>query len=165
MDRHTQRRITLVERSAIPTLDILFAFGPIVPFVAGAILAWWLTGPRAFLVLQATALWGCAILLFLSGVRRGLSFRTEGGPTLAQLATMLMLYGLGLSALAAAWLDALAQAFGLLLAGYVAIVVLDPIAARRGEAPLYFDRLRRLQMPFAILSLASALVRLGFPSA
>jgi hypothetical protein len=43
--------------------------------------------------------WGSAILIFLGGVRRGLSFRTPGGPTKAQIATMFWLFGLGLLAL------------------------------------------------------------------
>ncbi len=42
-------------------------------------------------------------------------------------------------------------ALGLLIVGYVAIAVLDPIAARRGEAPLFFERLRPFQMPLAVL--------------
>jgi hypothetical protein len=39
-------------------------------------------------------------------------------------------------------------------AGYTIVFVLDPIAARRGEVPLYFGRLRRLQIPIGLLALA-----------
>jgi hypothetical protein len=107
--------------------------------------------------LQLTAIWGTAILLFLSGVRRGLSFRTEGGPTWRQMATMLALFGLGLCSLAAIWLNAVMWALVLLLVGYFAVFVLDPIAATLGEAPLYFRTLRRLQMPIIMLSLIAVI--------
>ena len=112
-------------------------------------------GRRAALLL--TLLWGCAILLFLSGVRRGLSFRTEGGPTLTQMATMIGLFSLGFVALALAILDEAVAALVLLLVGFGAIAVLDPIAARRGEAPLFFARLRPVQIPIALLSLTALL--------
>ena len=151
---HDQRRIEVVETDEIPRLDILFGFGPTVPFIFGVVAAWWFPEPWRLVALQLTALWGSAIMLFLSGVRRGISFRTEGGPTWSQMATMLMLFGLGLSSLAALWLGQVIWALILLLAGFSSIFVLDPIAARRGEAPLYFERLRRLQMPIVVLALA-----------
>jgi hypothetical protein len=155
-DDQDQRRIELVESSDIPRLDIVFGFGPTLPFICGVAIAGLGAEPWRVIALQLTALWGSAILLFLSGVRRGLSFRTEGGPTLAQMLTMLALFGLGLGSLGSLWLDALLPAFALLLAGYAMIFVLDPIAARRGEAPLYFRRLRRIQIPIILLTLALA---------
>jgi uncharacterized protein DUF3429 len=147
------RRIEVVEINEIPRLDILFGFGPTVPFVAGAVLAWWLPQPSRMIALQLVGLWGSAILLFLSGVRRGLSFRTERGPTWSQIVTMLALFCMGLGALAALLIDALLVALLVLLAGFGAVVVLDPIAAHRGEAPLYFSKLRRLQMPIVLVAL------------
>jgi Protein of unknown function (DUF3429) len=151
---HDRRRIEVVETNEIPRLDILFGFGPTVPFIFGVVVAWWFPEPWRLIALQLTALWGSAIMLFLSGVRRGLSFRTKDGPTLSQMATMLMLFGLGLSSLGALWLGQVIWALVLLLAGYSSIFLLDPIAARRGEAPLHFERLRRLQMPIVVLTLA-----------
>jgi hypothetical protein len=97
------------------------------------------------IALQLTALWGSAIILFLSGVRRGLSFRTEGNLTWSQMTTMLALFCLGFFSPVAFWLDQVIWVLVLLLAGFSSIFVLDPIAARRGEAPLYFERLRRHQ--------------------
>ena len=161
MDKDAQRRIAVIERATIPPLDLSFAFGPMIPFVIGAALAWWFPEAGSRLALQATALWGCAILLFLSGVRRGASFRTEAGSTWAQIATMLALYALGCGARAAAWFDALVVCLSLLLVGYAVIFLLDPVAARRGEAPHYFTRLRRLQIPIALLALTLALLRAG----
>ena len=121
--------------------------------MAGAAAAWWLPQPSRMIALQLVALWGSAILLFLSGVRRGLSFRAEGGPMSAQMATMLALFCMGVGAIAALLIDALLVALIVLLAGFGAVFVLDPIAARRGEAPLYFSRLRRLQIPIILLAL------------
>jgi Protein of unknown function (DUF3429) len=124
-----------------------------VPFVAGVVAAWWFPEPWRVVALQLTALWGAAILPFLSGVRRGLSFRTEGGPTWRQIATALTLFCLGSCALAAIWIDSVAWALVPLIIGYCAIFFLDPIAADAGEAPLYFRTLRRLQMPIIIVAL------------
>jgi hypothetical protein len=158
MDDPKGRRIEVFEPGAIPRLDIIFGFGPTIPFVLGAAAAVGFEEPWRQMALQITILWGSAILLFLAGVRRGLSFRTEGGPTWAQMATMLMLFGLGLCSLAVVSLDRLIWAFALLLIGFTAIFVLDPIAARRGEAPLYFEHLRRLQIPIILVALAVSAV-------
>ena len=127
------------------------------PFVAGVVAAWSFPEPWRLVALQLTALWGTAILLFLSGVRRGLSFRTEGGPTWRQMATMLTLFCLGSCSLAAIWLDFVAWALVPLIVGYSAIFLLDPIAADAGEAPLYFRTLRRLQMPIIMFALIIAI--------
>ncbi len=152
------RTIRAYEPRGVPWLSVVFGYGPMLPFLAGAGLVWWLRGPPAEAIFTLTLLWGCAILLFLSGVRRGVSFRTEGGATLAQIATMLSLFGLGYGALVAFALGKPVVALGLLIAGFLEIAILDPIAARRGEAPLFFARLRPWQIPLAILGLAALLV-------
>jgi hypothetical protein len=153
-----EHRVT--ESRRVPALSLVLGYGATLPFVAGAAAAWLLGrgGPAAALAADLTVLWGGAILVFLAGVRRGLSFRTEGGPTLAQLATSLGLFTLGLAALAAPRTGA---GLALLLAGYLALAVLDPWAARRGEAPLFFARLRPLQMLVPIASLAALLARVA----
>ena len=151
------RTITAYEPRETPWLSVVLGFGPMLPFVAGAAGAWLLRGDIGELALTLTVLWGCAILLFLSGVRRGVSFRTEGGPTILQIATMLALFCLGFAALLASTFGWTSSALALLIAGYGLIAVLDPIAAGRGEAPLFFARLRPFQIPIAILSLAALL--------
>ena len=156
-DDETGRTIRAYETRAVPWLSVVFGYGPMLPFVAGAVLVWVLRGPMAEAVFTLTLLWGCAILLFLSGVRRGVSFRTEGGATLAQIATMLSLFLLGYGALLAFALGKPVIALGLLIVGFTEITILDPIAARRGEAPLFFERLRPAQIPLAVLSLAALL--------
>ncbi|WP_232629647.1 DUF3429 domain-containing protein [Methylobacterium sp. Leaf118] len=151
------RTIRAYEPRAVPWLSVVFGYGPMLPFLAGAVLVWLLPGRAAETVFTLTLLWGCAILLFLSGVRRGVSFRTEGGATLAQIATMLSLFLLGYGALLAFALGKPALALGQLIVGFTAITILDPIAARRGEAPLFFERLRPAQIPLAILGLGALL--------
>ena len=160
MDNHPDSRtLHVTEPRRVPWLSVVFGYGPMLPVLAGAAAAWagrgeaWGEG-----ALTLTLLWACAILLFLSGVRRGLSFRTEGGARLSQIATMLGLFSLGFAALVLTMLDRSVAALVLLLLGYTAIAVLDPIAARRGEAPLYFARLRPTQIPLALLGLAALLV-------
>ncbi|WP_370692792.1 DUF3429 domain-containing protein [Methylobacterium sp.] len=173
MTDQDNRTLTVTEPGAVPWLSVVFGYGPMLPFAAGAAAAWWLGGTRGGawdgtwggtrgetwggVMLSLTTLWGCAILLFLSGVRRGLSFRTEGGPTWVQIATMLGLFLLGFSALVLTAGGAPGPALVLLIVGFTGIAVLDPIAARRGEAPLFFARLRPLQIPIAIVSLCALL--------
>lgn len=150
---HT-RTILSTENAATPALSLLFGYGAMAPLVVGTILAWVLPLPAGLLARNLTVVWGCAILLFLSGVRRGLSFRTPDGPRLAQLATMLWLFALGFIAtvFAAAPLGPL-----LLAAGYASVAVLDPVAARRGEAPLFFARLRPVQMAIPVICMLALL--------
>jgi hypothetical protein len=155
--RQDARKVTVTERPEVPWLAALFGFGPMLPLVAGAAFAWLRRDDLGGAVQFLTIHWACAILLFLSGVRRGLSFRTEGGETLAQVATMLGLFGLGFLALLAVALGQTVPALVLLILGFTGIALLDPVAARRGEAPLFFARLRPLQMPLAILGLAGLL--------
>ncbi len=151
----TGRTITAHEPRRIPWLDLVFGFGPMLPIALGAGSAWWLNGrPLDYLVGLFTLLYAASILLFLAGVHRGVSFRTEGGPQLSQLATMLTLYGLGLASLLCAVVGKAVPALAMLILGFCAVAVLDPIAARAGEVPLAHARLRPLQMPIAIVSLA-----------
>ena len=160
MDDHPDgRTLHVTEPRRVPWLSIVFGYGPMLPFLAGAAAAWgWRGEAWGDAALTLTLLWGCAILLFLSGVRRGLSFRTEGGARLTQVATMIGLFSLGFAALVLAVTDWTVAALSLLLLGFAAIAILDPIAARRGEAPLYFARLRPVQIPLALLGLAALLV-------
>ena len=110
------------------------------PFAAGAIAAWMF---RDATPIRLTIIWGGGILAFLAGVRRGLSFRTPGGEAFAQIATMLWLFMLAVAALASPWLVSAAT---MLLVGYISVAILDPRAAARQEVPLFFARLRPLQM-------------------
>jgi hypothetical protein len=155
MDDETEFRLT--EHRSIPWLGIVFGYLPMAPFVAGAAGAWLTRDIVRAALLDLTILWAAAILLFLAGVRRGLSFRTPGGPRGSQIATMLGLFCLGLLALLAERGGLVILALGLELVGFAALTLLDPVAAERQEAPLFFARLRPLQMPIAVASLAALL--------
>ena len=72
------REIDVVERDEVPWLSVLFGYGPMLPFVAGALAAWLLQGFWRSEAILLTVIWSASILAFLAGVRRGLSFRTVG---------------------------------------------------------------------------------------
>jgi hypothetical protein len=140
------------ESPQTPLLGLVFGWIAMLPFVFGALATWALTDSHH--AVAATVTWGGAILAFLAGVRRGLSFRTPGGESSAQIATML---GLFLLALAALSIDSQMVAVVVLLIGYVAIAVLDPIAAARREAPVFFAHLRPVQMLIPVGCLSAIL--------
>ncbi len=152
------RRLLITEHSDVPALSILLGYGPMVPFVVGAATACATQGALKDIAILFTVIWAGSILSFLAGVRRGLSFRTEGGPTIMQIASMFVLFVLALLSILSAVLGKMIIAIGLLLAGYILIFILDPRAAKMGEAPLFFARLRRPQMAIAIGSLAVLMV-------
>ena len=151
------RTITAQERPEVPWLSVVLGYGPMLPFLAGAGAVWTLNGfwrGESFLL---TMIWANAILAFLAGVRRGLSFRTQGGPTLTQIATMFGVFVLALASLLALVHDVPRTSVGATLLGFAAMSVLDPIAAARGEAPLFFARLRPPQLAIAVVGLAALL--------
>jgi hypothetical protein len=147
-----RRTLTIEERDRIPWDGLILGYGAMLPFVAGAAAAW-LWPEAAERAARWTALWGGAILIFLSGVRRGLSFRTPGGPRWPQLAMFAWLFWAGLAAL----LLPPGWALWVLLAGFASLMALDRRAALRGEAPLYFARLRPWQMAVPVLCLGALL--------
>ncbi len=146
-------RFTIEERPEVPVLGLLLGGVAMVPFALLAGLLW--LGPAVWApaALRWLVCWGAAILAFLSGVRRGLSFRTPGGERAVQIATMAWLY---LLAIAALLVTAPVVALALLMAGFLSIAVLDPAAARRQEAPLFFARLRPVQMTVPLAGLAAS---------
>lgn len=136
-----------------PPISLFLAYIAMVPTAAGAMVAASasLASPRAAgAVSRLTVAWAGAVLCFLAGVKRGLSFRQAGGPTVAQLGTMLWVFVLGAGALL---LPGRAGSLVLLLVGYGSEAVLGPVAAERDEAPRYFERLRPAQMLVPVASL------------
>ena len=156
----SSREIDVIEHPEVPALSILLGYGPMLPFVIGAAATWRLNGVWRGEAILLTVLWAAAILSFLAGVRRGLSFRTEGGPAPTQIASMFVLFVLALASLVAVVHAVAFYAVVFLLIGFVAIMIIDPIAARKGQAPLFFARLRRPQMMIAVLSLGALLANL-----
>lgn len=151
---------TLTEPAETPWLGVFFGYVAMVPFVLGTLSFGFAGEPWRGAALAVTLFWGCAILTFLSGVRRGVSFRTPGGTTAAQIVTMLWLFCLGFAAIVLTAVALPVWAAVLLVAGYLSLEVFDPIAARRLEAPLYFARLRPAQMAIPVVCLLVTLVLL-----
>lgn len=129
----------------IPLLSLVFGYGPVLAILLAGGLAIVGYGPAVWL----GQLWAAAILIFLAGVVRGLSFFTAGGPRLGQVLMMLWRFLCGLVALAAPP----TLAFLILAAGYLSVPIYDVTAARQGSAPRYFARLRPPQMAIAVLGL------------
>ena len=161
MENRSEREITVSEHPQVPWLSIVLGYGPMLPFVAGAAAVWLSTGPIRLEIITTTVLWAGSILAFLAGVRRGLSFRTQGGPTVAQIATMFVLFVLALGALATLVHGWLLSSLILLLVGFATLLALDPVAAARGEAPEFFARLRPPQIAIAVASLAALLANVA----
>lgn len=145
---------TVRESARVSTLSLVLGYGATVPVVLGAVGLWFADGQVAGAVVDGVILWSAIILAFLAGVRRGLSFRTPGGPTLMQMAVMGGLFAVALAAFVLPW-DR--PVLILLILAYASLAVLDPWAASRGEAPLFFTRLRPIQMPIFALALAVCL--------
>ena len=73
---------------------------------------------------------------------------------------MLGLFCLGFAAIVSTALALPIVAAILLLLGYLGLEILDPIAARKLEAPLYFARLRPAQMAIPVACLFLTIVLL-----
>ena len=154
LDQHLSNKREDIQAHT-PAISLFLAYVAMVPLVAGAVLAIIVTPAWTPEVVRLTAAWATAVLCFLSGVRRGLSFRQPGGPTVAQLAAMLWVFVLGAGSILVPWRTA---SIVLLLIGYASLAIIDPIAAEREEAPRYFARLRPVQM---LLPVASLLILLA----
>lgn len=149
----TERQITVTERPEIPVGSLVLGYGPASVIALNALAVWLAPAAIRPALAQLTIVWAAAILVFLGGVRRGLSFRTEGGPTTSELVATFVYFGLGFCALLLLLLGQVAPSVGLLFVGYAAAIVAEPRAARAGHAPLFFERLRPTQMLIAAVGL------------
>ncbi len=138
-------------QTRIPFASLVLAYAAMVPMVAsaGAVLLaprrW--RGPASGL----GSLWAGAVLCFLAGVRRGLSFRQPGGSTVSEIGTMASLFSIGAGSLL---LPRGRPPVLALLGGFVLLGIGDTRAARREEAPRYFARLRPVQVLLPLASLS-----------
>jgi uncharacterized protein DUF3429 len=137
-------------RRRTPFISLASASAGVIPIAVGTGASLVLPSGASRAVERLTCRWAGALLCFLAGVRRGLSFREESGPTAGQLGTAFWLF---LSGAGALFLPGRILPLLLLLLGFGSEVVLDPMAARRREAPRYFARLRPVQLAVPILSL------------
>lgn len=137
------------DRRDLPWDAHLFGWGPVAPFPV-ALLGMWLGPPwLGELALRLAVIWGACIILFVSGVRRGYGFALPDGPRPHVLVLATTMFAVAFLSLV------LVPPVGaLLLAGcFAALTVLDPLAAKRGEAPLWFARLRPVQMAIPAICL------------
>lgn len=148
---------------AVPALSLVLGFGPMLPILAAGLAALLWGDPLRAVAIVAGTGWATAILLFIAGVRRGYGFAVRARPRLGTLIATFALFFAALLALPVFLLSPVAGVL-LLMLGYAGVAVLDPLAARRGEAPRHFARLRLPQMAVGLLGLgllASACLRVG----
>ena len=143
-------------KTRTPLISLALAYSAMLPIAAGTIGALAFKGGISLAAECLAIRWAGATLCFLSGVRRGLSFRQKSGPTAAQLGSMLWLFVLGAGSLLT---SRRTPALLFLVIGYCSEAALDPIAARRREAPRYFARLRPLQLAIPISCLSTLLAK------
>jgi hypothetical protein len=144
----------------IPLLSVAFGFGPSVLMALAAAGAWLLPPRLAVMAIFIGWLWAAAILLFLAGVARGMSFATGTAPDMRQVVRSIALFVLGFGALA----SPLAVAFPLLALGHALVALVDPGEARADRAPAHFARLRPPQQAIAVAALASLALRVWLPA-
>lgn len=151
--------MSLPPRTTIPLDSVIFGYGPMLPFAAGAIGSW-ATPALQGAAIGLTIIWGALILSFVGGVRRGFGFGEPSASTRVEIATMAVYVSIAGLALICGWLGSPAWATGLLAAGFAMVAVLDSMAARAGNAPAHFARLRGPQMAVAVVSLLILLARI-----
>ena len=137
------------EASRAPAASWLLGVGAMLPIVAGSasipaagIWTDWLT--------RIVIIWEGAVLCFLGGVRRGLSFRQLGGATLGEVGASLWLFACGFASIALPWS---VPSLVVSAVGYASAAIFDSAAGRRAEAPRYFSYFRPWQMLLPILSM------------
>lgn len=130
-------------------VDLVLGWSAVIPI---AFLTWAAATVRgeaeaSAIVRTLAAIWAGALLAFFGGVRRGLSFSEAAGARATELVTLLTLFGAGV-------LTLLFRSPGLGAAGLVLTAVVDALAARRREAPVYFGLFRPVQLGLGALGLA-----------
>lgn len=140
--------------------SLIFGYGPMLPFVLGAVGVWALPAPWPLITVRLLIIWGSSILIFVAGVRRGYGFGDPRASTGAEIISMLLYFVPGGIALVLGQEGQIAKALALLVFGFALVILLDRRAAVRGDAPRHFHRLRGPQMAIAVASLVAALVRL-----
>ena len=157
-------RQTEQDSATTPFASFVLAYAAMIPIVVGAGGVWALRDARP-IASRLTIEWSAGVLCFLSGVRRGLSFRQPGGSTLGGVAAVLCTFVLGTGALLS---RPRVPSILLLLLGFGALRSLDSEAAVEGKAPRYFSQLRPAQMTLCLASLlvllASECVRIPEPA-
>ena len=132
--------------------DLALGVSAAIPVVVAAVVVWLIPGDAAAVVRTLAVIWASGLLAFFAGVRRGLTFSEAGGGRAPELATMLLLFGVGMLAM-------LLCNAGVAAAGLAAVGLLDARAAHRREAPHYFTLFRLLQMGACTLAMLAIQLR------
>ncbi|MBV9841600.1 MAG: DUF3429 domain-containing protein [Sphingomonadaceae bacterium] len=143
------------DAATIPPLSLILGYGPTALLPVLAVASATLPQKPGFGCLLVGQLSAASVLIFIGGVRRGLSFGAPDERLNRQVATALGYFFIGLAAM----LVPIGPALVLLILGYALAGLLDRRAARAGEAPPYFATLRPAQAAVAVLGLAGLLAR------
>lgn len=142
-------------RTGVPSSALwLGAFGAI-PFLGLAGAPLFLSGPAKLLAAHAVVAYGAIILSFLGGVHWGLAVGSDhssgGGKLSARLVVSVIPSLVGWAGLL------IGEAMGLfiLATAFAAMLLVDLRAARLGEAPPWYPRLR---IPLSLIVMAALLV-------
>ncbi|MFK8080422.1 MAG: DUF3429 domain-containing protein [Granulosicoccus sp.] len=160
------------KQQSIPTPALILGLAGLIPFVSAALVIWlqpmldawlpvWVVQERSILTLATFSLgaYGAVILSFLGGVRWGnLLHDAEGLGRWLPLTLSVVPSLIAWPALLLAPIPQLA----LLCVGFTLQYGFDVAAARRGEVPEWFLRLRLILSSGAILSLLAGLLGNAF---
>jgi hypothetical protein len=138
-------------RAEPPADGVILGYGPMLPTVAAAIGAWLMPPPWPAWAVHLGVIWAALILVFIAGVRRGFGFGFPPASTAIAIASSITYFVLGGLALV---VGPPAIALIPLMVGYALAALLDRHAARTGNAPAYFARLRPRQMLLGLAGLA-----------
>jgi hypothetical protein len=152
-----RRPVKVEEALRASGLDLALAWAAVIPLIGAAIAAWLTAGSTQAVVMSLAIIWAGAVLAFLAGVRRGLSFGTAHGPSWRRIGFILWVFVLAFGSMVA--LRPLTS-LGLLILGYASLMVAARPSAERGEVPPFFAHLRPIQMMLAVLSLCAVAARL-----
>ena len=123
----------------------------IAPLVLGAIAIFVVPAVKTDWVSSATIVWSGALLAFLAGVRRGLTFSEAGGARNDEIFSMHWIFACGVVVLL---LPVQIPSLLIAIAGFCSVGILDWRAARKQQAPHYFVSFRPLQTVAAACALA-----------
>lgn len=133
-------------------VDLALGSAALIPILLIGLAVWIVPQTTGVSLAILAVMWSGALLTFFAGVRRGLSFSEKGGARVSELTTMLCLFSLGM-------LTLIFESPLIGMIGFASLAVLDSLAARRLQAPSYFQKFRPVQMLAAMLGLTLILAR------
>jgi hypothetical protein len=135
-------------------LDLCLGVAATLPLLAAAAFVCWEPAGAGAWVRTLAVIWTSSLLTFFAGVRRGLTFSEAGGGRAFELATMLVVFVVGVLSLVL-----VSPAVG--AAGLAGVGLLDARAGGRREAPRYFRIFRPLQMSVCVVALVLIQIKAG----